>query len=317
MAARIRSIDPYRLSDSTMRDFNRCEKFFQLYRMCDTDMPRNNGSPATIRGSAFGIGVQTYFLTGDIEQALYQTWLAYWPIDENRPYISCSRTLNNLLVAKEKLDILRRRYEVAIFEGKPAIELSFRLNKIGSKYYYVGYIDLVLFDKEEGIYVVFEIKTTGYNLTDLEPVYKNQGQTLAYSIVLDKIASSNLSKYGVLYFVVRDKGKNPIPDIYSFAFTKTLTDRLKWFVSYGLDLEKAERMEELGIYPMRGESCVSFNRVCTFYNNCQLESLAENKRAKPETEEEYQFTYDLDDLVEDHIQRVQTQSGLSGLEEML
>jgi len=297
-------INPYRLSDSTLRLLYSCEKKFQLMRLCKTDREEREESPAAIRGKAFGVGVQTYLLTKDINKALFETWLAYWPIKEDRPYVSCARTLNNLVVLKPTLDKLLERYEVAIFNGKPAVELSFRLNKKGSKWFFVGYIDIVMFDKQEGIYIVFELKTTGYKLHDLEPVYKNQSQALAYSIVIDKVAGEAQSKYGVVYLVIRDKGKDPVPDIYVFHFSKTLTDRLKWFVSYGLDVQKLEQLEELDLWPMRGNSCVSFNRPCPLYGNCQLESLTQERRPIPEEEVEYDFVYDLDEIVQDHLERV-------------
>lgn len=304
MEPRIRAINPFRLSDSTLSTLHRCEKLFQITRLYEVDSEYREESAAAIRGKAFGVGVQTYILTGDMQKALYDCWLAYWPIVEDRPNVSCSRTLNSLLVCKDALDNLRDRYEVAIFNGKPAVELSFRLNKKDSQWHYVGYVDIVLFDRIDKIYMVFELKTTGYKLHDLEPVYKNQDQALAYSIVLDAIAGEKQSRYGVLYMVIRDKYKDPIPDIYLFPFHKTLADRLKWFVSYGLELEHLDRMEELGIFPMRGKSCVAFNRVCNFYGSCQMESLLTNPRKQPVQDEEYDFVYDLDEIVEDHLKRV-------------
>lgn len=304
MSTRKYEIHPYRLSDSTLSTFYSCEKKFQLTRLCVVDAEQREQSAAAIRGGAFGVGVQTYLLTGDINLAIFRTWLAYWPMVEDRPYVSCSRTINNLIVVKPHLDKLLERYEVAYFNDKPAIELSFRLNKAGSKWHFVGYIDVVMWDRYEKMYVVFELKTTGYKLHDLEPVYKNQAQALAYSIIIDKVAGSEQSRYGVVYLVVRDKGKDPVPDVYTFNFAKTLTDRLKWFVAYGLDVQRLEQLEELDLWPMRGKSCVSFNRPCHLYGNCQMESLTHQKRPIPEIEETYDFVFDLDEIVDEHLARV-------------
>lgn len=295
---------PYRLSDSTLRILYSCEKKFQLLRLCKTDTEKRETSPAAIRGSAFGVGVQTYLQTQDMNAAVIATWFNYWPIKEERPYVSCSRTVNNLFVVKPYLDKLLERYEVASFNGKPAVELSFRLNKQNSKWHFVGYIDIVMYDRQEQMYVVFELKTTGYKLHDLEPVYKNQSQALAYSIIIDKVSGEAQSKYGVVYLVIRDKGRDPIPDVLIFEFPKTLTDRLKWFISYGLDLQRIEQLEELDIFPMRGGSCVSFNRPCPLYGNCQLESLTQMKRPIPQKDEVYDFVFDLDEIVVDHLARV-------------
>ena len=304
MTQRKNKIDPYRLSHSTLDTLHACEKLFQLSRMSDLEEVREM-SPAAIRGTAFGAGVQEYLLSGDMNKALITCWLEYWPNEEDRPTVSCWRTLNNLILCQNALDEIRYTYEVAVFNSKPAIELSFRLNRQDSKYYYVGFVDIVLIHKTTGVYYILEIKTTGYKISDLRPVYQNSGQGLSYSIVLDKIAGEAQSHYGVLYLVVREKYKDPIPDVYLFDFKKTLVDRLKWFSTLAMDMNHLDQMEALSFYPTRGHSCIRFNRPCYYFNNCQLESLTQQKRPVPEEVEEYDFVYDVDELVDDHLQRVQ------------
>lgn len=298
-------IHPYRLSESTINLFLSCERKFELERLIRNIPLVEEEHPAMLRGKAFGVGVQTYLLTGDMDLASYHTWMEYWPEVEDAPYISVTRTLNNLWNAKEQLDKIRERYEVAVFEGKPAAEMSFRLD-IDDKWFYVGYIDLVLRDKQEKIYVVLEIKTTAYKLTDLAPVYKNSGQALGYSIVLDKVAGEDQSKYGVLYLVCRDKASATdwVPEVYQFHFTKTLVDRYNWFIALGLDVERMNRMMELGIFPMRGKSCVTFNKVCQHYGTCSIRS-GDVKRKVKEDDTPYQFRYKLQDIISDHLERLE------------
>lgn len=295
--------DPYRLSESTLNLFNACERKFQLIRMLNTGSSEYTSSPATVRGNALGAGVQMYLLTGDMDRALAAAWLAYWPDLENRPELSCARTLNNLRAAQAQLDAIRERYEVAVFDGKPAIELSFRLDT-HTRWYDVGYIDVVMWDKKLKMFVVFELKTTGYNMLDLRPLYKNSSQALGYSIVLDKIAGSEQNRFGVVYLVIRDKRSDPVPDVYLFEFPKTLTDRLRWFVTLGLDIERLERLSALGIFPMRGNSCVRFNRPCQFFGSCHMTSWDDDPRTVPPDTIEYQFRYNLQELIDSHLARV-------------
>jgi hypothetical protein len=296
---------PYRLSESTLGILYACDRKFQLERLLEEAYPLvEEESAALIRGKAFGVGVQTYILTGNMDLAIYKAWLEYFPEVEST-YITMTRTLNNLWCAQENLDKIRREYEVAVFEGKPAVEMSFRLD-IDGKWFYVGYIDLVLRHIQTGIYVVLEVKTTAYKLVDLKPVYKNSGQALGYSIVLDKVAGEAQSKYGVLYLVCRDKSSvsDWVPDVYLFPFTKTLVDRYNWFISLGLDVEHLNRMEELDVFPMRGHSCVRFNRTCQHFGTCSIKS-ADVKRVPVEDDTEYQFRYRLNDIIQDHLERLE------------
>lgn len=295
---------PFRLSHSMLELLHTCERKFQLVRLLEGSTPSYTDTASTIRGKAFGAGVQYYLLTGNMDKAIYTLWTAYTPQMEEVPKISLARTINNLLFAKDKLDEIRREYEVASFHGKPAVELSFKLTLDG-KWYYGGSIDIVLRHKVTGIYYVLEIKTTAYNLYDLTYAYKNSGQAIGYSIVVDAIAGEEKSEYGVLYFICRDHGSDYTPDIYVWPFSKTLLDRLNWFVTLGLDFEHIKRMEDISIYPMRGQSCIHFNRVCPFAGTCSLTSADVPKDGGIDNTE-YDFVYKLQDVIDDHIRRVGT-----------
>lgn len=301
-----REIHPYRLSESTLNILHTCERKFQLERLLLTQSTfvDNEASVPLVRGKAFGAGVQTYMLTGDMDLACYHCWLEYDPeVYDEQKKIYLWRVINNLRACKDALDKLRQRYVVATFEGKPAAELSFRLN-IDDKWYFVGYIDLVLYDTVAKIYVVMEIKSTAYKILDLTPMYKNSGQALGYSIVIDKIVGEKQAKYGVLYFVCRDQqGSNFVPDVYTFPFTKTLLDRLRWFYTLGLDVQRLNTMLEADLFPMRGGSCIHYNRACIHFGHCSLTSGDIPREVVPD-ETPYQFVYNLQDVIADHIERV-------------
>lgn len=305
MGKRVRSIHPYRLSEHALNILNTCERKFQLDRMLILpEMAERSDSPILIRGDAFGVGVQQYMLTGDMDWAIYKAWLAYYPeVYDEQKKIYVWRMVNNLLCCKDELDKLRKRYKVAEFEGKPAIELSFKL-QIDDKWYFVGYIDMVLYDTVANMYVVFEIKTTSYKIYDLRPMYQNSGQALGYSVVIDRIVGEKQSRYGVVYFVCRDQEKETyVPDVYTFAFTKTLLDRLRWFYTLGLDVQRLNTMLENDLFPMRGGACIQYNRPCPHFGICNTTASDIWRRMEDDTNE-YQFNYDLQDLIQDHINRV-------------
>ena len=295
-----KKVIPIRLSHSTFELYNRCERLFQIEKLLASDNVREESEHLSF-GTAYGVGVADYFVNQDKDQAIYKAWLAYWPEIESEKK-SISLMVNALNASFHKMDTMLRDYEVATFQGKPAVELSFRVN-ITPQFYYVGYIDVVLKNRWDGTHVVLDAKTTGLNLLDLSPNYEYSGQALGYSIVLDRIVGEKLSSYAVCYFVAQ-LGKDPYEaKIHPLIFEKTLLDRFNWMLTLGTDIKRLEMAEELGYYPRRGGSCVKFNRVCRHFGTCGLSALDVPKNLEEDTVE-YDFVYDLDELIEDHLQRL-------------
>lgn len=290
---------PIRLSHSTLQTLHTCERKFQLDKLLVTEVEKEESEHMSF-GKAFGAGVATYLVTQDANRAIYEAWLAYWPEIETDKK-SMARCTAALEVAFAKLDTILMDYEIVYFEGRPAVELSFKLD-VTDDYYFVGYIDAVLKNRYNGLHVVFECKTTGLAIFDLSPLYQNSGQALGYSIALDKITGKKLASYGVLYFVCQ-LGKDFTPKIQVFEWKKTLADRLNWFISLGLDVKHLVEMATLGVYPKRGESCLQYNRPCKYFGVCALHSVDVPKVIEQDIIE-YQFIYKLDDLIEDHITRI-------------
>ncbi len=292
-------IIPIRLSHSTLDIFNSCERKFQLEKLLISDTAREETAD-TVLGTAFGVGVADYFVHQNPEQAIYKAWQAYWPELETEKK-SIPHVVAALSRAFPVLDTLLQDYEVLTFNGKPAVELSFRIN-ITPTYYYVGYIDLVMRNRHDGTCVAVDAKSTGLQLLDLSPVYQNSGQVLSYSIALDRIVGEKLSHYAVGYFVAQ-LGKNFDIKIHPLIFRKTLLDRLNWFITLGGDIKRLELAEELGFYPRRGTACLKYNRQCKFFGTCTL-SAADIPRVREEDTIEYDFIFDLQDLIDDHLERI-------------
>lgn len=292
-------IIPIRLSHSTMELFNTCERKFQLDKLLITDR-HEEATPDTVFGTAYGVGVASYLVHQDQDLALYQAWLAYWPeLESDKKNIGLM--LNALIKSFSKLDAMLEDYEVVQFRGKPAVELSFRIN-INEKYYYVGYVDVILRNKHDGICVALDAKTTGLQLHDLSPNYENSGQVLSYSIALDQIVGESYSSYAVAYFVAQLK-KNAEVEIHPMIFRKTLLDRLNWFITLAGDVQRLELAEEIGFYPRRGGSCLQYNRPCRHFGVCTL-SAQDIPRQREDDTIEYDFVFDLQDLINSHLKRI-------------
>lgn len=296
------SIYPIRLSYSSLGTLLSCERKFQLNRLLLNSIERES-SPAMNFGAAVGEGIADYFVHQDINKAMHVVWLKW---DANPEYSDKTRfeesAIACIMAMQPRMDEILGDWEVAYFEGKPAVELSFRIN-IDEKFYYVGYVDLILRNKFSGKYAVLENKTTSSNLLNLAPMYQNSGQALGYSIVLDAVAGEEAADYGLMYLVAQ-LGREPFSfTAQMYNFDKTLRDRLAWFIALGMDVNHLRSMLELDIFPMRGHACVSYNRTCPHFGSCHMRSLDIYKAAEVD-EEEYQFVFDLNALVADHIRRV-------------
>lgn len=291
----------FRLSDSSLSTLHTCERLYQLTRLLSPESKQDY--PATVFGKAWGAGIASYMLDGDFDTALFKLWMGYEPKleDEVRTEAVCA---NMLKAATPVLDLLRQDWEVCIFQDKPAIELSFRLN-IDSNYYFVGYMDLAMRNLWTGKYGVFDAKTTAMRLLDLSPIYQNSPQLIGYSIVLDSIVGEELADWEICYLSGQiGSGNGFQPLIKPYTFTKILQDRLHWFISLGMDVNHLKEMASLNIYPRRGHSCLQYNKPCRFFGTCQLHSFDQETEQVEDTNQ-YQFVFQLDRVIEDHLRRIQ------------
>ncbi len=291
-----------RLSHSALDVLHVCERKFQLDRLLVSELSEREEWPSTVFGRAYGEGVASYMTYQDPDLALFKTFMAYWPIleEERKTQEIC---MSLVLSSIPHLDNLLMDWEVATFNGKPAIELSFRLN-IDSRFYFVGYIDLVLRNKWTGVHGIMEVKHTGLNIFDLSPLYQNSGQALGYSIVLDKIVGEAQSNYEVLYFAGQlGSGNGFSPKIHTMIYPKTLQDRLNWFITLGMDVERLHLMLDNNVFPLRGASCLQYMKPCKHLGTCNLHGLDTYKEEIEDTIV-YDFNYQLDEVIQDHLIRI-------------
>jgi hypothetical protein len=291
-----------RLSHSALDVLLTCERKFQLDRLLVGSQEKKD-YPTTVLGKAYGAGVQSYMTYQDVDRAVYDTYMNYFPVLEDNQRTE-EVAINLILASIPTLDNLLMDWEVATFNSKPAIELSFRLN-IDSTFYFVGYIDLVLRNKWTKRSAIMEVKTTALKLHSLDALYQNSGQALGYSIVLDKIEGESQSEYDVLYLAAQlGSGNGFSPSIKTLPYPKTLQDRLNWFITLGIDVNRLHFMLDNNIFPMRGGKCLQFMRPCPHLGVCNLHGLDEYKEQEEDLIE-YDFTYELDEVIQNHLERME------------
>lgn len=302
-----------RLGTTSLLTLHRCEREFQIEELLQNDRVRVTNSILTF-GHAWGEGIMEYLQYGDLDRAVYHTWRSYWPQieDENRVEEIC---FHGLKCAKPKLDTIRMDWEVAEFNGKPARELGFHLD-INERFYFQSMMDGVLRHKREGYLAVLENKHTHSWLDDITPMWKNSSQALMYSIVLDKIAEQALAVYNLHYFVGQFIARElPKVRIHHFEWKKTMLDRLNLFLALGMDVSHLQQMVDINLFPMRGHSCLRYNRQCPHFGVCQLrnndtpqtdEFVEKNKSEHvKEVEASVVFRFKLDEIVADHLRLIE------------
>lgn len=305
-------VDPRftRLSYSGLLDLHACPRKFQLNKL-QAERPEQDVSTSVTfaYGHAMGEGIQQYLIHRTnmddelaFNTALWKMFLAWDAdlLDENlKQKKGFFRAVAAMLQfqALVKDGFLADDYEVAYFNGKPAAELSFRID-LGDGFFYRGYVDLVLIHIPTGQYLILELKTSSATWVN-HYTYKNSAQAIGYSVVLDTIAPG-VSSYGVQYLVYMTK----LERFEAFDFPKSFRQRVQWLQD--LIWDKKQLMDMVGFYgndgvwQVRGESCCDFGRVCDFMDMCQMptERLAAPLLESQLVEDkEYQFEFTLQELI--------------------
>jgi len=297
------------LSHSSRTTLHKCPRKYQLYRLSSqqislADQKDMEQGVTFAYGTAVGVGVQSALEAKTEDQVYLDTFLA-WDVDllDENPRQKKSFWL--AMFAVQKFIALRANgfldsYELVYYKGKPAVELAFQVLLPGG-FKYRGFVDAVLKHKESGEVMVLECKTSSG--TANSATFKNSGQALGYSVVLD-ILFPSLSSYTVLYLVYETRSM----EYKEIPFEKSLLQRALWLQELLIDTQAVELYEEYKTYPMHGESCFDFFRECEYLSLC---TLSTKNLTKPLTSavlediendsKKYDFTVSFEDLIQAQI----------------
>jgi hypothetical protein len=314
----INGIDPRLklLSHSSRSTLHKCPRKFQLYRL--NSMAQESEEDATNSydqltfdyGTVVGYGIQSIMEDKDLDTIILQMFLQ-WNVDFNLRNVRQSKSFPEAVLAVQKFKHIRdegylQEYELLTYgeDNKPAIELSFKIN-LPEGFSYRGYIDVVLRHVATGEIVVLELKTTSYR--EVNPAqYKNSGQGLGYSVILDRIAPE-LSSYTILYLVYSTSRK----EFTEFPFEKTSEQRAVWLTGLLVDCKHIELYEAFGVYSYNGDFCYDFYRECEYLGLCTLDTknlvkpLTVDVYNKLQEKEVYDFEFNFSDLVETQIEKLE------------
>jgi hypothetical protein len=267
-------IDPRlkELSYSTLLKLHSCPRKFELYRKKATENEMEataaiNQNITFAFGHIVGDGIQQIMCGASEDEVIFKMFCD-WHADLADINPKQLKSFYHAVLAVQTLINLRQHgfledYEVLIYNGKPAVELSFCIT-FPDGFRLRGYVDAVLRHKETGAILVLECKTSSAPTVN-PTIYKNSAQAIGYSVVLDVIAP-DVSSYDVLYLVyLTNQTKYE-----TYRFPKTYLQRAIWIQELLLDIETIKMYEQLSVYPMRGESCSDFNRDCEYLAQCNL-----------------------------------------------
>ena len=276
------------LSHSSIETLHSCPRKFEIYRM--NYAPKSGGTIDTAFGHAVGVGIQKLLqlnsmkvnnpivtmdntiLLSDYQSALWEMFLSLEvPIDAVKPKSKKSFHAAGIAVEKyqqQLLPLVSQDWELAYFEGKPAVELGFII-KLPNGYYYRGYVDAVLVNKKEKRFRVLELKTTGLAVVDIAQ-YKNSFEGVGYGVILDKLAAS--MDYAADYYVDYLVYKTGAQEFLTFPFLKTNYQRAKWLSQLLVETETIDLYLKKELFPTHCESCYNFYRQCQYFGMCEREN---------------------------------------------
>lgn len=287
-------------SHSGLTTLHKCPRKFQIDKMLGEGPPERDAHLDF--GTLVGVGVQELLLTNSINRAyfkMFQTWGVDLDDEEGK---RDKKTFWWALPAIDRFFTLRHSalsgYELVYVNGKPALELGFSIN-CGGGFRYRGFIDALLIHTATQTLMPLEVKTTK-NREPNEATYKNSGQALGYSVILDSVSH-------LLGVDVRNSFRVKYP-VWStskqeweiFDFSKDFSDRASWIRNLLFDIEDIRRYAENSFFPMRGESCFDFFRQCEHLDTCTLSDkfLFAGTKEKIEKDNKYQFKLELADIID-------------------
>lgn len=309
------------LSHSSSLLLHACPRKYELYKLAEKkDNQQGRNLEDTVHldfGDVVGQGAQEFLITNNLNRAIMTTLLA-WPnaIDDDTG-AKARKTFWHAVNAVEAFTGFRNTalsgYDLVYFDAvdedgntykKPATELGFVID-LGNGFSYRGFLDALLIHRMRQELTPFECKTTKDGRPH-EAAYKNQGQTLGYSLIVDSIAkklgvevSSSFNSY---YAVYTTFGYEWVPMI----FKKSHLDRALWIKNVMIDMAHITHYAEMNYFPQHGESCRDFGSVCERFGFCHMSNtslVGPAPAVKKDDESKYQFRFHIDELIQDQLER--------------
>lgn len=292
------------LSHSSDVLLHKCPRKYELYKLLGRQDGEDENDEHLNFGSVLGSTVQDYLVHGDLQHAIFSAYMA-WPktIDDEAGERN-KKTFWHVLFALDKFVDFRRSvlggYELASFNGRPAVELGFTID-LGDGFFYRGFLDALLIDVARKKLKVFECKSTKFR--NIHPaMFGNSGQGLGYSLVVDAITAATGYTVEAAYDVMYPVYKTTALEWEKFEFRKSHTQRATWLMDLLRDKQHVSEYAQGEYFPMHGENCYDFFRPCSHFGVCEMSNKflipAGKVKLNVDKPELYTFHFTLEQLIE-------------------
>lgn len=293
----------HQISYSSSLTLHSCPRKLQLEKLRAEEQSSEDGGGSIhfAFGHAVGAGIQAAFLPeATIERCYFAAFMSWdFPLLEiaEKQKKSFWYAIRAIDAAWHLAASLKEEgWELASFQGKRAVEYSFRV-ALPNGYNYRAYIDIILFHPPTWQYQIVEVKTTGSTWLH-EALYANSAQALSYSVVLDYLVKE-YSSYRVLYLVYKTKSM----EWETIPFTKTRNVKAEWIRNVLRDCTTIAELEAEDYFPKHGESCFDFYKPCDYFGTCGYSDdflgISNVERLSAAISEEQGKEYDVDLRLED------------------
>ena len=283
--AKVDTLYPLSYSSQALFDSG-CKRKYQLYKLL-------NYSPLTARehtvhttfGTAVGAGVAVLLEDPEnLHEALHVTFVEYdaellWQHINSKSIVTCLQAIRDFQpIAREWYE---QGYRIATIEGndgeRPATEVKFRINVEGYGYY-IGFIDVILYNAKTGKYKVIEVKTTQEEYDS--HMWKNRTQDVGYLFVGTLTGNFSASTCYPTYVCKKDERAWSTP-----IYERTERDFEDFTKGLLLTFEGIKACDDIGFFPRNG-NCRSYGRLCPAFAQCR-EDIQKVPKLHDDEEEEW------------------------------
>lgn len=300
------------LSYSSCCTLHTCPRKYQLRKLFSPETQTRERDIHTDFGSLVGLGLQHYYLSNFDLQTTYLMMLSSWKEDlDSEEGLRDKKTFFHALLAIDKfIQVAQTRFKdyelfnvthedtLGVNGTWAGCELGFSVSFFDN-FKYRGFVDILLIHKYTRKFLVIECKTT--KTKRFHPAqFKNSGQGLGYSLVVDTISSKLGNKQAEAFDVVYLVWSTSEGEWNELTIEHSHTDRAQWLRNILFDIERISVYEKAGMFPMHGESCYSYFRACDYFDLCQMsdKSLQLDKaKLISDPDEKYMFHFTLEELI--------------------
>ncbi len=234
-------------------------------------------------GKAIHSGFQSFMIDRNEDNAIWRMLLDYpfqaEPFQDNsyrsmEAVYAClmAMTRHEFTSRYEIINIAVKNHETGELEERPAVEVPFCIEltdtPMSVPVFYVGFIDLIVWDKLDEKFMVVDIKSHRDNTIDMAAKYEYDEQCVPYGLILEHILGHEVTEFKVGYLSCYIDLTEPRIRLYDFVKTQ---DHIKdWFIGLCIDVRQIAYYTDNLWFPRatNGGTCMAFRKKCAWLDVC-------------------------------------------------